>query len=93
MCIMSFLQILADIGGVVEGWGRVFENTKYTDSILYEAKDKERERIPWFLTVVSFATTPTEFSNNYFGLDVDVAKKKDQSGTAIIADERRTEKN
>jgi hypothetical protein len=37
---MSFLQILADIGGVVEGWGRVFENTKYTDSILYEAKDK-----------------------------------------------------
>jgi len=56
-------------------------------------KGQIRERIPCFLTVVSFATTPTEFLNNYFGLDVDVAKKKDQSGTAIIADERRTEKN
>ena len=49
--------------------------------------------MPCFLTVVSFATTPTELSNNYFGLDVDVAKKKDQSGTAIIVDERRTKKN
>jgi len=56
-------------------------------------KGQIRERIPCFLTVVSFATTPTELSNNYFGLDVDVAKKKDQSGTAIIVDERRTKKN
>jgi hypothetical protein len=40
MCILSFLQILADIGGVVEGQGRVFENTIYTYSISYEEKDK-----------------------------------------------------